>query len=97
MAAAGTPARPPARPASAPAPAEPPKPPKAEPPEPTPVYIDTSQFRLSGIICGPDENVAIINGHPTRAGQTVLGAKVIRIERDRVEMLLAGRQFSIQL
>lgn len=87
---------------AAPSPPEAPKAPAtapSAPPASSPgaVYLDLSQFKLSGIVCGPDENVAIINGRPVRTGNMVNGARIMKIERDRVDLKIAGREFSLNL
>jgi hypothetical protein len=71
--------------------------PAPRPSQPPAAYVDISQFKLSGIVCGPDENVAIINDRPVRTGNLVNGARILRIERDRVDLKIAGREFSLQL
>ena len=59
--------------------------------------IDTSRFRVSAIMCGPDGNAAIINGNLVRAGQVFKDAKVVRIDRYAVELEVAGRRFTIRM
>jgi hypothetical protein len=52
-------------------------------------------FRISGIMGGPKVDVAIINGRPVSKGQTVNGAKVVKVGRREVEMEKDGRRFTV--
>jgi len=70
----------------------PPRP--APPPAPKPRESD---FKLSGIMRGPDGTVAIINGRYVRVGQTVSGAKVVNIGRHSVELQAGGQRLIIQM
>ncbi|MGB2821589.1 MAG: hypothetical protein WBF17_11445 [Phycisphaerae bacterium] len=56
---------------------------------------NASGLRISGIMGGPKVDVAIINGRPVSKGQTVNGAKVVRVGRREVEMEKDGRRFTV--
>jgi len=74
-----------------------PAPPQAEPkPAPLPP-VDTSGFKVSSIVSGPQGGAAIINGRPVRVGDTVGGAKVIKITPRSVEVEIDGRRATLAL
>jgi hypothetical protein len=50
---------------------------------------------LSGIVQQPGQSFASINGRFVRVGQSVEGAKVVKIERYAVEMELDGERFRL--
>jgi len=74
-------------------------------PEPTPKKpgrapaplppVDTSAFKISSILKGPGGGVAIINGRPVHEGETVAGAKVVRISGRAVELEIDGRRATV--
>lgn len=66
---------------------KPAKPPKIEPP----------RFKVSAIVSSPDGASAIINGALIGVGETVGGAKVLRITRTAVELELDGKRLTIRL
>jgi len=76
--------------------------PAEAPPQPTPPpapkpKLRESDFKLSGIMRGPDGTVAIINGRYVRVGQTVSGAKVVNIGHHSVELEADGQRLIIQM
>ncbi|HUU91518.1 MAG TPA: hypothetical protein VM238_09930 [Phycisphaerae bacterium] len=77
--------------------------PKAAPPqaqakpEPSPPPVDTSRFKVSSIVSGPHGGTAIINGRPVRVGDTVAGAKIIKIAPRSVEVEIDGRRATLAL
>jgi len=50
-------------------------------------------FRLMGIISGPRQRLANVNGEFVKVGQTVAGARVIDIRETSVEMEMNGERF----
>jgi len=44
---------------------------------------------------GPNGGLAIINGRPVREGETVAGAKVVRIGNRTVEVEINGRRATV--
>ncbi len=68
----------------------------AAPKKPAPLPpVDTSAFTISSIMTGPGGGLAIINGRPVREGETVAGAKVIRISGRAVELEIDGRRATV--
>ncbi len=67
------------------------KPPPAAPP------VDTSHLKVSSIMLGPRGGTAIINGRPVGVGETVGGAKVIKITRRIVEVEINGRRATLRM
>lgn len=79
-------------PESAPAIAALPQPPGQVPATPDPAY------KLTGIMKNPDGTpCAIVNGRIVTAGNSIDGAVVKKIERDRVTLDLQGREIVCQL
>ena len=69
-----------------------PKPQTAEKkPAPAALPVDTSHLKVSSIMFGPRGGTAIINGRPVGVGETIGGAKVIKISRRLVEVEIDGR------
>ncbi|MDY6914317.1 MAG: hypothetical protein SVT52_07675 [Planctomycetota bacterium] len=58
---------------------------------------EPANFKLSGIMHGPDGKTAIINGYPVRAGDDINGAKVISIDQYSVELQVEGKSFFIRI
>mgnify|MGYP005679559407 CR=1 FL=1 len=55
-------------------------------------------FSLSGVFTGPDgKPLAVVNDRSVAEGDTVNGAKVIRIGNFSVEMELEGKRFSVSV
>lgn len=52
---------------------------------------------LSAVFISGDTRIAVVNGRRVRIGETVDGATVSRIERDRVSFTRGDRTFSISL
>jgi len=50
-------------------------------------------LKLSVIMRGPEGNVALINGLPMEEGQTVQGARIVRIGQHHVELEHQGKTF----
>ena len=59
------------------------------------VKFDPSACTITGVLAGPDGGTAIINGRFVRIGQTVDGAKLIRITPNGVELEANGRRYSL--
>ena len=59
--------------------------------------VNPSQYKVSGIIDGPDGAAAIINGSFVSVGDEVDGAKVIHITSRSVELEAYGQRFTIRL
>ncbi|MFO8012037.1 MAG: hypothetical protein R6X20_01905 [Phycisphaerae bacterium] len=70
--------------------------PETPPPAPRPP-VDTSTLKISSIMNGPDGGLAIINGRPVREGESVAGAKVVRIRNRTVEVEINGRRATVGL
>jgi len=68
---------------------------KTEPPPPPLPPVDTSNLKISSIMNGPNGGLAIINGRPVREGETVAGAKVVRIGSRTVEVEINGRRATV--
>ena len=68
---------------------------KKPPPAATPV--DTSHLKVSSIMFGPRGGTAIINGRPVGVGETIGGAKVIKISRRIVEVEIDGRRATLRM
>jgi hypothetical protein len=68
--------------------------PGTAPPAPLPP-VDTSALKISSIVSGPDGGLAIINGRPVREGESVAGARVIRISSRSVEVEINGRRATV--
>jgi len=74
----------------------PPREAKATPAPPPPLPpVDTSNLKISSIMNGPNGGLAIINGRPVREGETVAGAKVVRISNRTVEVEIDGRRATV--
>ncbi len=77
--------------------------PKAKPqtaekkPTPADLPVDTSHLKVSSIMIGPRGGTAIINGRPVGVGETVGGAKVIKITRRVVEVEINGRRATLRV
>ncbi len=54
-------------------------------------------LRVSAIFISGERRIAVVNGRSVRVGETIGGATVRRIERDRVSFLRGGRTFSVTL
>jgi len=67
---------------------------KKEPPAPLPP-VDASHLKVSSIMRGPTGGLAIINGRPVREGESVAGAKVLRIHSRTVEVEIDGRRATV--
>jgi len=57
--------------------------------------VDTSGLKISSIMSGPSGGLAIINGRPVREGDSVAGAKVVRIRARTVEVEIDGRRATL--
>jgi hypothetical protein len=68
---------------------------EAEPPSLPPPPVDTSNLKISSIVSGADGGLAIINGRPVREGETVAGAKILRIRSRTVEVEINGRRATV--
>ena len=64
---------------------------------PPPAVPAGTRFTLSGILMGPGGTAAIINDHSVRAGETIDGARVLRIDRFSVVLDVAGRQLTLRM
>ena len=81
------------------APSQRPKSPATQPktqPAPLPV-VDTSRFSISGIMYGDGNSTAIINGYFVKAGESVEGAKIIKINPQSVELEISGQRVTIRM
>ena len=58
--------------------------------------VQLSQFRLGGIVNGPSGPSAILNGRLVRTGDTVGGAKIVRIGPREVELEKDSRRFVVR-
>ena len=76
------------------APAAAPKAATAPPPALLPP-VDTSHLKISSIMKGPKGGLAIINGRPVSEGESIAGAKVLRIGTRTVEVEIDGRQATV--
>jgi len=94
------------RPAAAPKPAAAPAIAAARPskpkatvvkPRPAPRRLDVSKLRLQAIMRGPGGNVALINGNCLREGQTVEGARIVKIGQVHVELECDGQRASLRM
>jgi len=66
------------------------------PVEPAPqTEAQAASFRLTGVMRGPDGAVAIINGRFVKLGDSIGGAKVVRIGKYEVELQRGQEQFKI--
>lgn len=63
----------------------------------TPQQVNTAKFVVSAIMLGDDGGTAIINGKFVSLGQTIDGAKVIKIDHYSVELEASGHRFSIRM
>ncbi len=59
--------------------------------------FNSNTFKLSAVIRGPDGSTAIVNGKFVKAGATVNGAKVVKIDRYAVELEFNGETFTVQM
>jgi hypothetical protein len=57
--------------------------------------VSEADFKLTGVLRGPDGATAIINGNFYSVGQTIDGAKVTRIGRYTVDLEIEGRRISL--
>jgi len=73
-------------------PAQPPSAPVEPAPQPE---AGPESFRLTGIMRGPDGAVAIINGNFVRLGDTIAGARIVRIAKYEVELQTGQGRFKI--
>ncbi len=73
--------------------------PQPAPPAPSVLLppADTSHLKISSIMNGSGGALAIINGRPVREGETVAGAKVLRIDNRTVEVEIDGRRATVGL
>ena len=78
------------RPAAAAAPVKP-QPDKATPPPPAP------EFKLTGVLLGPGGGTAIINGRFMKVGDTIEGARVVKITKHAVTLELGARRITLRL
>lgn len=60
-------------------------------------HIDPRSFTLTGIMKGPDEAVAIINGYPVRLGEAVGEAKLVKIGRHSVVLEVSGCRVTVRM
>jgi len=88
-----TPFRPAPAAAAAPSPKAAAQPAAPSPPPP----LDESKFKLSGVMMGPGGATAIINGQSVTQGETVDGAKVIRVSQHSVDLEVNGRRLTIRM
>ena len=58
---------------------------------------ETGTFQLSGIMSGPGGDAALINGQIVEVGQTIDGAKLVRVLNQAVELQLGDRQFILRM
>jgi hypothetical protein len=54
-------------------------------------------FRLSGIMSGPGSDAALINGQMVEVGQTIDGAKLVRVLGQAVELQVGERRFILRM
>lgn len=76
------------------------KPPNAPRTPPRPAIrrrIDPSRFKVTAIMSAPFGGTAIVNGALVGIGETVNGAKVIKITRKAVELELDGQRFTARM
>ena len=57
----------------------------------------TARHRLTMIISGPQENIAVINGSRVKTGDRVGGATVLKVNTLDVEMERDGSRFVVEL
>ena len=50
------------------------------------------QFKLESILYGPGRRIAVIDGHAVSRGESVYGARVVKIEPARVILEYKGRR-----
>lgn len=72
-----------------------PKPPAQPEPAPPEPKVDPSSYKLSGILTGADGGTAIVNGRFLKVGQTVNGAKVVKITSHAVHLEVSGQVITI--
>lgn len=66
-------------------------------PADTPSAAPASALAVSAVFISGDRRVAVVNGQRVRIGETVGGAVVSRIERDRVSFRRGERTFDVPL
>jgi len=54
-------------------------------------------FRLSGIMSGPNGEAALINGQMVEVGATIDGAKLVKVLNQAVELRIGDRQFTVRM
>ncbi len=59
--------------------------------------IDPGGFKLTGIMEGPDEAVAIINGYPVRLGEAIGQARLVKIGRYSVVLEVHGYRITVRM
>jgi hypothetical protein len=88
--AGATPAAPKPVVAAEPKPAPAPAPQAAKP---APVAFDALKYKVNGVILGDDGGTAILNNRLVRVGDTVDGAKVLKITARGVHVEFGGQTF----
>lgn len=75
--------------------------PKSTPPALAPVQtkpvLNEGQFVLSGLFCAKEDSYALINNHIVKEGDTIEGAKVIKISEDGVSLDADGSKIFLPL
>ena len=84
----------------APKPVEPTKTP--DPPKPRPTVRPRPKprlprYKLNGIMQGPEGGCAIVNGQFVREGETIDGAKVVKIRRYDVHIDVQGERVTLRM
>jgi len=59
--------------------------------------VDTSRFSISGIMYGDGNSTTIINGYFLKTGDSVEGAKIIKINPQSVELEISGQRVTIRM
>ncbi len=54
-------------------------------------------LRLSMVLFGRDRKVAVLNGHTVKVGDSVMGYRVLRIERDHIVVSKKGQIKEVSL
>ena len=68
----------------------------APPPEPVVVVVaNPPALRITGLVWNSDKPQAIINGKILGLGNEVDGSKLIAVRQNEVDVIYAGRQFTI--
>jgi hypothetical protein len=79
------------KPAGPPPPAAPQAAPAPQAPKPAAPAFDPSRYKLGGVVLGEEGETAILNGRLVQVGDTVDGAKVVKIAAKAVHLEIAGQ------